>query len=116
MKRWFGFLIIFLLLTTASGFSQGFPPDFIKQQEEWLNRIKKENPKLYEFEKRFFQIQEEIQKIVEDYQKRKITKERAREKIVPLLKEEIEIRNNPDYLIEQRLDMLFRMQLQRQRP
>ncbi|MBL7081031.1 MAG: hypothetical protein ISS44_00460, partial [Candidatus Omnitrophica bacterium] len=87
--------------------AQEFPPDFLKQQEEYLKLLKRENPKVYEFEKRLFEIRQEIEEVREKYHKGKITQEKARERLLPLLKEEIEIRNNPDYLIEQRLQMLL---------
>lgn len=107
MRRIFGFLLIFLFFLTPLGFAQDFPQDFLKAQEEYLNKLKKENPTLYGFEKRLLEIQRETQGIVQDYQKGKNTKAQTREKLTPLIKEELELRSNPDYLIEQRLSMLF---------
>jgi flagellar biosynthesis component FlhA len=86
--------------------------DFQKQQEEYLRSLQKDSPKLYEFEKRLLDIQKEMQKIFTDFQNGKITKEQVRSLATPLLKEEMEIRNNPEYQIEQRLMMIISMSRQ----
>ncbi len=106
MKRLIPILFIFLLFSPFLS-AQEFPQDFLKQQEEYLEFLKRENPRLYELEKRLFEIRQEIEEVREKYHKGKINQEKARKILLPLLKEEIEIRNNPDYLIEQRLQMLL---------
>jgi hypothetical protein len=90
------------------------PPmmDFQKQQEEYLKSLQKDSPKLYEFEKRLLDIQKQMQQIFTDFQNGKITKEQVRSLATPLLKEEMEIRNNPEYQIEQRLMMIISMSRQ----
>lgn len=77
--------------------------DAFKEQEKYLEPIKKENPRLYEFEKRLLEIKEEIQEIIKKYTANKMSREKAREALAPLLKEMISIQQNPDYILEQQL-------------
>jgi peptidoglycan hydrolase CwlO-like protein len=109
---------MFLFLTTSFSFSQGLPPDFIKQQEEWLKILKKDNPQLYEFEKELLDIQKKIEKLVKEYQRvkevyiegsKKAQKlKEIKEELRPLIKQQIEIRSNPDYQAEVQLETLLR--------
>jgi polyribonucleotide nucleotidyltransferase len=110
---------MFLFLTTSFSFSQGLPPDFIKQQEEWLKILKKDNPQLYEFEKELLDIQKKIEELVKEYQRvkevyiegsKKAQKlKEIKEELRPLIKQQIEIRSNPDYQAEAQLEMLLRV-------
>ena len=70
-----------------------------------LKMMKKESPELYEFEKRLSEIREECQKIGESYAKKEITKAAAKAKLLPLIKEEMEIQNDPEYMVEKMLLM-----------
>jgi len=102
-----GVMLVLLFSFTFCFAQQGPVMDFQKMQEEYLKKLQQDSPKLYEFEKRLMEIQKQMQQIMMDFQEGKITKEQARNSAVPLIKEEMEIRNNPDYLIEQRLSMFL---------
>lgn len=118
MKKLFGFLVLFLFVSVSAGFAQGFPPGVFKQQPQRLARLKKENPKLYSFEKKLFRFQKEIQKSVEDYKtvkevynegaKKEEKLSQIKQDLRSLIKKQIEIRNNPDYQAEVMLEMLLR--------
>lgn len=103
--------VFVLVFSFCISFAQEGSPEtlFLRQQEEYLRALQKESPKLYGFEKRLLDIQKEMQKIINAHQQGKLTKERLRELVIPLIKEEIEIRNNPDYQVEQRLNMFLGM-------
>ncbi|MFH0913538.1 MAG: hypothetical protein V1884_04595 [Candidatus Omnitrophota bacterium] len=108
------FCVLGLMLVLFFGFTLVFAQndpmmDFRKQQEAYLKTLQQNSPKLYEFEKKLMDIQNQMQQIMMDFQQNKITKERVRALVTPLIKEEIEIRNNPDYLVEQRLGMFLNM-------
>jgi len=83
--------------------------DFRKKQEAYLKTLQQNSPELYIFEKRLMDINNQTQQIMTDFQQNKITRERMRALVMPLVKEEMEIRNNPDYLVEQRLNMFLNM-------
>jgi len=74
-----------------------------------LQHVKKQSPELYEFEKRLMEIREECQKIGESYAKKEIAKAEAKASLLPLVKEQAEIQNNPEYMVEKMLFMLGAM-------
>ena len=78
-----------------------------KEQKAWMQLIKETSPKLYAFRKRLRYINDEIRKITEDFAKKKIDKETARQELLPLVKEEKEIRSNPVFLVEERLSPVY---------
>lgn len=108
MKRALGIEIGAIFFLLLSCFLKNFsfadePTDILKQRETYLESIKDENPKLYEFEKKIASIKGEIQAVMEKIQRKQMTKEEAREALTPLFKELISIQQNPDYLLEQQL-------------
>ncbi len=102
-------LLSFAFASFAQGFSGlGFDQGISsQQQEEMITRLKKESPALAKFEERLLTINNEIQTTMNDYMAGKLSRESAKQRLKPLLKESIEIYNNTEYLIEQQLDMLL---------
>ena len=101
MNKWLFFLVFFLCLPVWFSYPQGHPSSVYVQQE-YLEGMKNENPELYKFEKRIVDIQIEITKLLKEY---KITDSSAKrsqikERLESLLKENMEIRNNPAYQVE----------------
>lgn len=97
--------LFLLLLFSPCCFAQQFSyQKFFAEREKALLLLQQKNPKLYEFEKRNLELMKEIQKLKEDYRKGRISKEDAQTKLRPLIKEQIEISTNPEYLIEQMLN------------
>ena len=112
-------IAVSFLMVPLFSFAQGFPPggipglanmstQFLARQKSYLSNLKRDNPKLYAFEKRLMDVQKSIQSIIVDYRKGLMDKQYARKHLIPLLKEEITIRNNPDYQVEQRLMFILR--------
>lgn len=97
------FVLLFCMVQVFPSFSLPKNGSSSKFNKEYLNNTQQENPKLASFEKRLFDIRLEIQKIVEEYQKKQLSREKAKEKLIPLLKEQQEINNNPEYLAESML-------------
>ena len=96
------------LCLCSSAFAQMIPAFSLgSDQKEMLKKLQKENPRLAEFQKRLSSLYEKIQIIVNDYQKGYLSKEKAEEKLRPLLREQLEISNNLDYLVEMNLFGLF---------
>ncbi|MFH1245493.1 MAG: hypothetical protein V1662_03330 [Candidatus Omnitrophota bacterium] len=94
-------MVSLLILFSPVCFAQEFSyQKFFAEREKALGLLQQKNPKLYEFEKRNLEIMQEIQKIKEDYRKKRISKEDAQTKLRPLIKEQVEISTNPEYLIE----------------
>ncbi|RKY27025.1 MAG: hypothetical protein DRP61_04960 [Candidatus Omnitrophota bacterium] len=76
--------------------------------DKYLEELKNKNPTLYNFEKRLKDIQKEIQRLIKDYQEGEVSKGDLKDKLKPLIKEEIEIIDNPEYRVEQRLEGILR--------
>lgn len=98
--------IVGLLFVASLSWAQGMMPmggDFLAQQEQFLAKMKEKAPKLYEMEKKLMDAQKEIQGILKDYREKKIDRQEAAEKLKPLMKEQMEMRSSPDYMVEQML-------------
>jgi len=120
MQRWkYRLIAVLFLMTPLFSFAQGFPPggmpvganmpiQFLTRQKDYLSNLKRKDPKLYAFEKRLMDVQKNIRSTVVGYRKGLMDKQSARKSLIPLLKEEIAIRNNPDYQVEQRLMFMLR--------
>jgi hypothetical protein len=50
-------------------------------------------------------IDKKLQEILENYQSGKLSKAEAKRKMRPLIKESVKITTDPEYLIEEQLDM-----------
>lgn len=101
MMRKIIWLLCGFLFFSPCCFAQQFSyQKFFAEQEKSLLLLQQKNPKLYEFEKRNLELMKEIQKLKEDYRKGRISKEDTQTKLMPLVKEQIEMSFNPEYLIE----------------
>lgn len=102
----------------VSGDSQEMPiskEQFMKniaENEEWINgengspnpdKINEKSEELQVFEKRLSQIRAQSAAIIRSYATKRISREAAKEKLIPLLTEEKEILNNPEYIAELKL-------------
>lgn len=89
--------------------SENMPPENMspEAQQKFLKTIAADNPELAKFQNRLIQIQKEVGRIVQDYNMNKLSKKEAREKLRPLLKEQIEMMDNTDFLVEQQLFALL---------
>jgi septal ring factor EnvC (AmiA/AmiB activator) len=94
---------IFLLLCSSSSFAQR------PSQKQQLEEMEKESPKLYEFEKRLMDIQKEKKQVEGNYQNKEIEKEEFDKTLERLAKEELAIRDNPDYIAAQQVFYILRM-------
>ena len=105
MMRW-GMTACLLYGAAVAGFAQRPPMRrFPGNRTEDLEKMKDDNPELYKFEKRLSDIRQEAQAILTQYADSTLTKAQAKEKLTPLLKEERDIHNDPEYMAEKRLDM-----------
>jgi len=99
------FSSLFLCAFSLSIFAQSIvPPPMPKaDQREMLAKIKAESPELAKYQNRMFEINGAINAIVQDYNNGKMSKEKAKENLRPLLKEQIEMMNSTDFMVEQQL-------------
>jgi len=97
--------IVGLLFVSSLSWAQMMPMggDISAQQEQFFAKMKEKSPKLYEMEKKLMDGQKEMQSILKDYREKKIDRQAPGEKLQPLIKEQMEMRNNPDYMVEQML-------------
>lgn len=78
-----------------------------QERERLIAEMNEMNPNFFKYQNRLTQLMQEISLIVKDYQAGTLTKKAAAEKLTPLLKEQIEIMTNKDFLVAQRLFMLL---------
>jgi hypothetical protein len=64
-------------------------------------------PELHAFQERLGAIEAKIVKIIASLGQKKIGREAAKEKLLPLIKEQQEIQNDPEFLVEQRLAQAY---------
>ena len=65
--------------------------------------MKEAAPELYVFQKRLRDIEMKMEKITASLAKKEIDKKTAKEELRPLVKKEQEIRNDPEFQVEQRI-------------
>ncbi|MBI3548355.1 MAG: hypothetical protein HY078_04800 [Elusimicrobia bacterium] len=87
---------------------QGGGGDF---EAKFLEELKKKSPDLYKYEKELHEIQKEIREVTTSYGKGELERSTAKAKLVPLMRSERQIRENPDYLAEQKLFMSTAMKM-----
>lgn len=99
------FSSLFLFLFSLSIFAQGImpPPALEGDQREIMAKIKEDSPELVRYQTRLMEITKQINIIVQDYNTGRLSKEKAKEKLRPLLKEQIEMINSTDFMVEQQL-------------
>ncbi len=79
----------------------------IKMYAEHTRTIREFSPGLYAFQTRLNKIKKEIEIIEKHFAKKEIDQEQAKNELVPLVREEREIENDPDYLAEQKLLQVY---------
>ncbi|MDP2923509.1 MAG: hypothetical protein Q8O30_07335 [Candidatus Omnitrophota bacterium] len=79
----------------------------IEERERFIAEMEQINPKFSQYHNRLGQILKEIDMALNDYKAGKLSKQAAVEKLKPLLKEQIEIMNDTDFLVSQRLFTLL---------
>lgn len=85
-----------------------FPEDMSSDaQQQLMKGLETDSPELAKFQNRLMEIQKEVGRIVQDYSKKKLSKKEAREKLKPLLTEQIEMMDNTDFLVEQQIFALL---------
>ncbi|MCK9573604.1 MAG: hypothetical protein M0R20_04295 [Candidatus Omnitrophica bacterium] len=110
MKNLFNaFLLLFMCaILSFPCFAQGLlPEEALEAGRKQIKQMQVENPKLAKLHEELLNIQIEVRKIMTDFNKGKITKTDAKQKITPLLKREQEILWSQDFLVEQKLFALF---------
>lgn len=79
----------------------------IEERERFIAEMEQINPKFSQYHNRLGQILKEIDMALNDYKAGKLSKQAAVEKLKPLLKEQIEIMKDTDFLVSQRLFTLL---------
>ncbi len=72
-----------------------------KEQEQYLNAVRKQSEVLYEYEQKYRALQQEVQSVLKEYRQGEITKEEAKGKIKPLVLEQVKLKNSLEYQAEQ---------------
>ncbi|HBB66257.1 MAG TPA: hypothetical protein DCZ93_02935 [Elusimicrobia bacterium] len=72
-------------------------------QKAALKKMAASDPGLYAFESRLYDLRKKANNILKQHKKKKLSKDAAKELLVPLLEEEQDIQKDPEYLAEQRL-------------
>jgi peptidoglycan hydrolase CwlO-like protein len=94
--------------TGFAGASGGQVPSGVAEMQETQDRLMREvAPELYAFQKKLRDIDAKIDGIVAKLSKQEIDKDAAKEEMLPLIKEQQEIRNDPEFLVEQRLSRTY---------
>ena len=78
-------------------------PEMAEMQKAQSQLMREAVPELHAFQERLQSIEREIGRITERFAKDEINKESAKVDILPLIREAHEIRNDPEFLAEQRL-------------
>lgn len=76
---------------------------YLQMAEKAIKSLQGEYPELYKYSHRLLEIRQEIDTIINSYRDGVINKSEAMERIEPLVKEELQIRNNPDYQVKVRV-------------
>jgi hypothetical protein len=83
------------------------PPEIAEMQKARERLMKEAAPELYAFQEKQRGIEAEIRDIVASLSRKEIGKEAARERILPLIKEEQEMKSDPEFLVQQRLAQAY---------
>ena len=113
MKKASGLILTAGLIVVGAGRSSGqmfpptgqgqVPPAMAEMQKAMAELTKETSPELYAFQEQLRSLDEKIMKIVKSFSNKEIDRKAARAAILPLVKEQKAIQNNPDFLVEQRL-------------
>jgi hypothetical protein len=106
MSRTTGLILTAALLTGAGATAraqQGLTDSQGQMTSEYARLMREAAPEYAALQAKLRGLEAQIRKITRSYANKEIDKDAAKEQLVPLLKEETELRNDPDYLAEQRL-------------
>jgi hypothetical protein len=78
-----------------------------EMQKAQQRLMKEAAPELYAFQEKQKSIEAKIDKIVASFKSKEIDKETAKENMLPLIKEEQEMQNDPEFLVQQRLAQVY---------
>lgn len=83
------------------------PPEIARMQKAQEELMKEAAPELFAFQKKLRGVEAEVAAVVKGFAGGEIDKETAKERLLPLLKEQREIREDPDFQAEQRLAQVY---------
>lgn len=91
---------------------QGLPtgemsPEMAQMHKARMQLIKEASPELYAYQERLRKIEEKISTIKAGFAKKEIGREAAKAEILPLVKEAREIRDDPEFQVEQNLAQAY---------
>ncbi|NNN07004.1 MAG: hypothetical protein HKL90_13995 [Elusimicrobia bacterium] len=78
-------------------------PEIEKLQKEQTELMKETDPELVDYQEKMQGVQGQIMKVMKSFADKEIDKDEAHAQLLPLLKEEQELRDDPDFQAEQRL-------------
>lgn len=81
-------------------------PEMVKLQKEQADLIKEADPELADYQEKMRAVNSEIAKVVKSFAAQDIDKDEAHAELLPLIRQEQELRNDPDFLAEQRLSVI----------
>ena len=91
----------------TGGMTGQMPPEMAEMQKAQERLMKDVDPELYAFQTKQRIVNAKIEKITTSFAKKEIDKETARESMLPLIKEQQELQNDPEFLVEQRLAQAY---------
>lgn len=89
------------------GASGQAPPEMAEMQKAQARLLKEEAPEFYAYQEKLRVIDEKIGEISASLARKEIDKATAKENMLPLIKEQQEIQNDPVFLVEQRLTQAY---------
>jgi len=112
-----------LFFVTQSGFAQKLPEgkltfpgggavneaEFKDQQEKMMSMLQQKAPKLYQFQKRLMEIQEETQRLLTGAMNDDLPKAQVEEQLRALIKEKVDIEENKEYKVEKEFVQMIMM-------
>lgn len=94
---------LFLNILPAAYSAQDIKKIFIDEMAKQIESRKQQSQVLYDVEKRVFEIDQEVRKILETLKSEEIKKPVAVQKLRILLKEKKELQSRTDYLVDQQI-------------
>jgi len=91
----------------SAGPAGQMPPEMVAMQKAQDRLMKEEAPGLYAFQKKLRGIETKIEEAAASFANKEIDKETAKDKMLPLMKQEQKIKNDPEFLVEERLAQVY---------
>lgn len=90
---------------TGLGAPMGMPtsPELEELQKEQTQLMKEADPELADYQEKMQGVEAEIAKVTKSFAAKEIDKDEAKAELLPLIKEEQELRDDPDFQAEQML-------------